>query len=209
MTAMAETPTKSGLRERQRLELRSLIYETALELFRTRGFEATTVQEIAITAGIGKGTFFNHFPSKDHVLQEWYRLITRSALKAVAAKRFETGREAVLALTARLTRAVERDASLWDAKSEATSSALLRQEESALDKEVFAFFQGEIERDIAAGQLDSGADAAFLADMALTVLTGSAHSWTVSSHSWSLKKMTSARINFVFDAARTGKEKRR
>ncbi|MQA97640.1 MAG: mycofactocin system transcriptional regulator [Streptosporangiales bacterium] len=37
----------------------------ALELFSTRGFEATTVDDIADTAGIGRRTFFRYFSSKN------------------------------------------------------------------------------------------------------------------------------------------------
>jgi AcrR family transcriptional regulator len=57
-------------RERRRLEVRERILETALSLFETQGFEATTVAEIVRRADIAYGTFFNHFPSKLHLLRE-------------------------------------------------------------------------------------------------------------------------------------------
>jgi AcrR family transcriptional regulator len=59
-----------GRRERKKRELRSRIYETARQLFLERGFEATTVAEIARAADVAEGTFFNHFPSKQAVLAE-------------------------------------------------------------------------------------------------------------------------------------------
>jgi len=40
----------------------------AVELFSRKGFAQTTVEEITTAADVGKGTFFNYFPSKEHVL---------------------------------------------------------------------------------------------------------------------------------------------
>jgi AcrR family transcriptional regulator len=39
-----------------------------LQLIAKRGFSAVTVEEITESADVGKGTFFNYFESKDHVL---------------------------------------------------------------------------------------------------------------------------------------------
>jgi mycofactocin system transcriptional regulator len=40
----------------------------ALDLFQARGFEATTVEDIAAAAGIGRRTFFRYYPSKNDVV---------------------------------------------------------------------------------------------------------------------------------------------
>lgn len=44
------------------------IMASALELLRNRPFSQITVEQITESADVGKGTFFNHFPSKEHVL---------------------------------------------------------------------------------------------------------------------------------------------
>jgi len=41
---------------------------SALHLFAQKGFAETTVEDITEAADVGKGTFFNYFPSKDHIL---------------------------------------------------------------------------------------------------------------------------------------------
>ena len=57
-----------GRRDRKRRELRERVYEVARELFQSRGFESTTVEQIAEAADIAPATFFNHFQSKRAVL---------------------------------------------------------------------------------------------------------------------------------------------
>lgn len=57
-----------GLREEKKQEQRTAILATALELFRTQGFEATRVQDVTERLRISEGTFFNYFPSKAAVL---------------------------------------------------------------------------------------------------------------------------------------------
>ena len=59
---------RSDRRERRRLETRERLYRSALELFGERGFLETTVEDITEAADVGKGTFFNYFPTKEHVL---------------------------------------------------------------------------------------------------------------------------------------------
>jgi TetR/AcrR family transcriptional regulator, cholesterol catabolism regulator len=54
-------------RERKKEETRRRIFDAAVSLFRERGFEATTVDEITERADVGRGTFFNYFPRKEAV----------------------------------------------------------------------------------------------------------------------------------------------
>jgi len=57
-----------GRRERRRAEMRERLFRAALELFAQRGYLETTVEDITEAADVGKGTFFNYFPTKEHVL---------------------------------------------------------------------------------------------------------------------------------------------
>lgn len=77
----------------------------ALDLFAARGFDRTTVDDLAEAAGIGRRTFFRYFPSKNDVL--WGDFDTaleglRERLAAVPADvpLLEGIREAVLAFNA-------------------------------------------------------------------------------------------------------------
>src|SRR5688572_9909759 len=55
-------------RERKKDETRKRIFKAAVKLFKDKGFEATTVDEITERADVAKGTFFNYFPKKEAIL---------------------------------------------------------------------------------------------------------------------------------------------
>jgi AcrR family transcriptional regulator len=57
-----------GLRSRKKAKTRLAIEDSALALFEQRGYEATTVEEIAEGAEVSTTTFFRYFPSKAEVL---------------------------------------------------------------------------------------------------------------------------------------------
>ena len=52
---------------RRRATSRAELEQAAFALFAARGFEGTTVDEIAAAAGIGRRTFFRYFPSKNDI----------------------------------------------------------------------------------------------------------------------------------------------
>jgi TetR/AcrR family transcriptional regulator, repressor of fatR-cypB operon len=72
------TPSRrDGEATRQRL-LRS-----ALELYSTIGYQATTTPAIAARAGVAEGTIYRHFSGKEHLLNEVYRDAQRWGTAAV------------------------------------------------------------------------------------------------------------------------------
>jgi AcrR family transcriptional regulator len=70
LTANEDMPHLHGMgrRERRTAETRLRLFRCALKLFAEQGFPNVTVEEITEAADVGKGTFFNYFQSKDHVL---------------------------------------------------------------------------------------------------------------------------------------------
>ena len=60
-------------RERKKKETREKIYSNAMQLFRSQGFTATSVEQITQHADVGKGTFYNYFPTKEAVILEFSR----------------------------------------------------------------------------------------------------------------------------------------
>jgi AcrR family transcriptional regulator len=62
------TKQVASLRERKRVATRRAILESAIGLFSERGFEGPTIEQIAAAAGIGKGTVYNYFATKEEIL---------------------------------------------------------------------------------------------------------------------------------------------
>ncbi len=57
------------------LETKNKLYNTALMLFTKKGFDKVTVDDITRYAGVSKGTFYNHFSTKEQVLVEQFNKI--------------------------------------------------------------------------------------------------------------------------------------
>ena len=65
---MLNSTLPSDRRSRRSAEIRDRLFRAALDVFSKKGFADATIEDITNAADVGKGTFFNYFPSKDHVL---------------------------------------------------------------------------------------------------------------------------------------------
>jgi AcrR family transcriptional regulator len=71
MTDPAPSPVDRpapGLRERKKARTRAAIQRHAIRLFRERGYEETTISQIAEAVEISESTFFRYFPTKESVV---------------------------------------------------------------------------------------------------------------------------------------------
>jgi AcrR family transcriptional regulator len=93
MTTTAETaavPADLPKKTRKGEQTRAQILETALELFRERGYEETTMRAIAEKAGVAVGNAYYYFKSKEHLIQAFY---ARTHEEHLAASREVLARE--------------------------------------------------------------------------------------------------------------------
>ncbi len=77
---MAIAPPKTRRGETSR----AAILSAALDLFQERGYEATTMRAIADRAGASLGSSYHYFPSKEHLVLEFYRHTHELHVAAIA-----------------------------------------------------------------------------------------------------------------------------
>jgi AcrR family transcriptional regulator len=63
----------AGVRETQRLETRARLFEAAVTEIKRAGLAGADVSAIVASAGVARGTFYFHFPTKEHVVVELER----------------------------------------------------------------------------------------------------------------------------------------
>lgn len=64
---------EATLRQAKAEKTRNHIFDTALLLFREKGFDETAIRDITERAGVSVGNFYHYFPSKQAILEEEFR----------------------------------------------------------------------------------------------------------------------------------------
>jgi AcrR family transcriptional regulator len=77
----------SSLRERKRVRTRQALIDAAAELFERRGYDGTTIADIAAAADVSTRTFFSYFASKEEVLFPDADARVNAALTAIDERR--------------------------------------------------------------------------------------------------------------------------
>src|ERR1700741_4989586 len=77
-TGVINTSLKQRIQPRAE-DTRRKIYEAAMELFREKGFDQTTMRDIAAKAGVALGAAYYYFSSKDAFVLAFYREMTESS----------------------------------------------------------------------------------------------------------------------------------
>ena len=76
-------------RSRKRTAVEEEILKVAADIFSQRGYHATTLDDIAVAAGISRAAFYSYFPSKEELLRRMYNQVissTQTALERIAAE---------------------------------------------------------------------------------------------------------------------------
>ncbi|MFS4105561.1 TetR/AcrR family transcriptional regulator [Streptomyces sp. PD-S100-1] len=113
--AAPQPAPRPGLRERKKRRTRDALLRASLELFTTKGYEQTTVDDIAEAVDVSQRTFFRHFPGKEEAAFAVQDTVEAHFVQALRARpRHETPLEA-------LRRAVLDS---WDTISDAVESVV-------------------------------------------------------------------------------------
>ena len=96
------TETREGRRERHRRETFERLVEAAREILFSRELDQVTVHDITEAADVGKGTFFNYFRSKEHMVSRL--LVSRQKTWEAAIERVRSGQQSALEALVELAR---------------------------------------------------------------------------------------------------------
>lgn len=159
-----------SVRETRRLETRARLFDAALTEISRRGVAAADVSAIVAEAGVARGTFYFHFPTKEHVLIEVERVEETRIISELGDAKGDLASvlsqlvRHVLSAESRLGEAVFRD--MLGLHFSSTRPV----EDEFAQHPVGQFVAGVIGRAQDAGQVNSDVDPAELATFFLTGL---------------------------------------
>ncbi|MCX9080810.1 MAG: TetR/AcrR family transcriptional regulator [Candidatus Methanoperedens sp.] len=196
-----------SLREKKKIETRNKIFEVSGRLFKEKGIENTTVDEIVKEAGIGKGTFFNYFPSKTSLLLYFAQQkeeLTFSQIKNEALKTVST-REKIKNVLVFVAKTNELDKEL----TKIFVFEYMRHYGSSLDKRkshgLSNILYSLIEDGIKKEDVKSTIDAKKAAQIISAIYFHSLVEWLWSKIDYSFSDDISGKIDIVFDGIAEGR----
>ncbi|AGM04148.1 TetR/AcrR family transcriptional regulator [Amycolatopsis keratiniphila] len=196
------TPTEQAAAGRRAPATRDLLYEAATALFVERGYEDTTMADIAQRAGTSRRTAFNHFPSKGDIPMLWTRRMADRAVEVITEATEEAVPERVRAYFRLISRMVEAEPELsrqmmlgWTA-----AGGPIRYE-SQLLADLTPLLRNGQER----GEVDPGVDVAEAARTLSDVYAGVIFRWVRDPDtSRTLQTTADSAIDLVLSAIRAG-----
>jgi AcrR family transcriptional regulator len=174
--------TQSDRRQRRSADIRERLFRAALQLFGQKGFVETTVEDITEAADVGKGTFFNYFPSKDHILVAFgeMQLSKLEAAIEMARTSGEPMPEFLRSLALRMTQEPTRNPTIIRALLQAyLSTTPVREAMMDLQKRVHALHSQMIQLGQDRGEIRDDLPAAEIAHVFRQTIFGTLLIWSL------------------------------
>jgi len=189
----------TGKRDTKKREVFEALYAAAVAQFEEKGYGAVTVAEITRAAGVAKGTFFNHFPSKADILAEWYRRLIATAFETTVWENTAgTLTDAALETCRRTISLCEASPELWQAKTLLSpTTPTIQAVETQNDAIANEAFEAQVQRAIARGDLPAGTRSAAIADLMLTLFTGTVRQCVVTGQSQNILRDLEIRFRAI------------
>ncbi|KCZ45494.1 TetR/AcrR family transcriptional regulator [Hyphomonas pacifica] len=196
----------AGKRDQKKREVFDALYQSALRLFDSKGYDAVTVSEITRAAGVAKGTFFNHFPAKADILAEWYRRLMADVMDTPATDDSLPLAEAALEVAHQTISLSAASPQLWQATTQLSPvTPSIQTVEAENDRAVRNHYIRLARRAISKGHLPSDTDPDKLGDLYLTLFTGTVRQCVVTGRREEILPDLKRRFEALASiAARTG-----
>jgi AcrR family transcriptional regulator len=188
-------------RERNKVRTRAQLREVALTLFRDRGYESTCVQEIADAADTAKATFFNYYPTKEHVLAEFHADGVASFLQNYEKRRPDSAADMLLHLTRAAMRWAESEPELTAAiVRNLWGSAVLAAEDRVIGERFGSVIKEILRKGMADEEFDDGLNVDVASSLVMSTLNGCVLDWVMTERSFKLDRAATRRMTLLMKA---------
>jgi AcrR family transcriptional regulator len=201
-TVMSNQDESQSLREKKKIETKSKIFEIAGRLFKEKGFENVTVDEITREAGIAKGTFFNYFPTKTALLLYFgeqkgelaYNLIKNEAMRSIPIK------DKIKNIMVVVAKSNEKDKELSKLLVfEYIKHAGSRANEEGTSSRFITLLYGLLSEGAKNGEVRGGIDVKKAAENLSAIYFQSLVRWLRSEQDYSFSEEISEKVDMIFD----------
>jgi AcrR family transcriptional regulator len=167
-------------RKRRKAEIHGRLLDAARTLFEQKGFAATTVDEICARADVAQKTFFNHFPTKHHIVREIAGAFLDDLGELIEEARKQPGPTAdrLVYLFGRVAdQSLHARPRLQELLVEVVRVAVLEESRRDSANRVHTAFRALLEDGAAAGDLTREHDVAFLTEMVVAAFSTILLNW--------------------------------
>ncbi len=191
---------KLGRRPRK---TRTEIYNAALSLFKQRGVNSVTMQDIADHAETARSTVFNHYPTKNDLLFEFFDAFSRDIFEATKAKNLSGLQENMYALFDELGVYAKRNARiLKDIAHLALGPGPLAEAEKDADSRAIDFLLAKVKEAMKSGEISRRHDGQEVANLLLALLTVTNHEWVNNGQKTDLAQDQKRRFDMLVTGLR-------
>jgi len=203
-TDLTLEPAPEGRRGKRKRELRLRIYGVAVDLFRSQGFDRTTVSQIAEAADIVPATFFNHFQSKNALLGQMTTEVL-GHLEMMLEDEFKAAESTRERLTGFVTRAADQIAESRGLARDVLLELVRTESEPGQQPpylgRIHDPFAAMLREGQARGDVRRDEDAAFLAEMLVGILNASVTNW-LADPDYPIEQRLRQAAQFAWEAIR-------
>ena len=204
-------PADLSRRERRKLEVRQRILDAAQALFDAQGFDGAKVCDIAERADVAEKTFFNHFPTKQHVMRALAYRSLDELLERIEEVRKQSGttRERV----ARFFEQVAENAELGDAMHREMLTETIHalhdaRDESQQVRRIHDAFAALVDDGLARGELTEAHDPETLTNVILGAFYSLMFNWA-HVEDYPIRRQAAATAHFLADALEADPKERK
>ena len=169
MRSISIRTTGLGIKLNLKDDKKSRIVTAAAHIFSQRGYSGTSVADIAVQAGIGKGTIYEYFSSKEDLffaVFEWYANVTGgglkvdiSALGGSATQRLEALNDAIVNLWDEIQDITALTMEFWAASSASVMRQRFRDAFKSLYQDLREMVSSLVQSGIDQGEFSRDIDA--------------------------------------------------